>query len=257
MSETEFPNGAEEQDGIAELHQYVPADLLNVTFPVAMRGYDRPTVDAYVSRVGRVVAELKVSSSPPAAVRHALDQAGQQVHRLLQSARQTAEEITASARTEAEDSTARAKAEAVDLVVNTSAEADRMSEEAKTLVANAQAEGQQIVAAAQAERRSILERANAEAAERLAQLQQELAALQLEAQTRLGELEADTQTVWDKRGSLLDDVRAMASDLLGFASAAAGRLPHPVPQDEDAGDPDEFPRALRAVGVPERAEHDA
>src|SRR5947209_8659118 len=90
MSESEFNSSADEQETGGGLDQYVPADLLNVTFPISVRGYDRATVDAYVSRVGHVVAELKLSSSPPAAVRHALDRAGQQVQRLLQSARQTA-----------------------------------------------------------------------------------------------------------------------------------------------------------------------
>ena len=37
-----------------------------------------------------------MSASPPAAVRHALEQAGQQVQSLLQAARETAEEMTAS-----------------------------------------------------------------------------------------------------------------------------------------------------------------
>jgi DivIVA domain-containing protein len=271
MSDSDVPNSAEEKDGFGELQQYVPADLLNVTFPAAVRGYDRRTVDAYVARVGRVVAELKVSSSPPAAVRHALDRAGQQVQRLLQSARQTAEEITASARTEAEENTARAKAEAADLVVNTSAEADRMSAEGKALVASARAEAAEIIAGAKAERLSILAQTNAEAEERLAQLREELAGLRAEAEARMRELAADTGTVWDKRRELLDDLRAMASDLLGFASAAAGRLPDQergevdvVPEAEALDEPtspasetDDFPRALKAVGVPERAEPDA
>ncbi|HEX3687917.1 MAG TPA: DivIVA domain-containing protein, partial [Gaiellaceae bacterium] len=62
----------------------MPADLLNVSFPVAMRGYDRDAVEAYVKRVNRVIAELKVSASPRAAVTHALEQTEQQVSGLLQ-----------------------------------------------------------------------------------------------------------------------------------------------------------------------------
>jgi DivIVA domain-containing protein len=66
-----------------ELRPYVPEDILTTRFPVSVRGYDRHAVDAYRKRVNRAIAELKVSASPQPAVRHALEQAGQQVHGLL------------------------------------------------------------------------------------------------------------------------------------------------------------------------------
>src|SRR5258705_8552840 len=106
------PAGREQKHGFGDLQFYVPQDILDVSFPVAVRGYDRRSVDAYIKRVNRVIAELKVRSSPPAAVRHALEQAEDKVQGLLQAAREAAEEITASAQHEAEESTARAKAEA-------------------------------------------------------------------------------------------------------------------------------------------------
>ena len=62
----------------------VPAAIRNVSFKAAVRGYDRAEVDAYVKRVNRVIAELEVSSSPRAAVRHALDRVGEQVHGILE-----------------------------------------------------------------------------------------------------------------------------------------------------------------------------
>src|SRR2546421_11687241 len=37
---------------------YVPQDILDVSFPVAVRGYDRRAVDAYRERVNRVIPEL-------------------------------------------------------------------------------------------------------------------------------------------------------------------------------------------------------
>ena len=80
----------EPQPGFREPRRQVPADLLNVSFPVAMRGYDRDAVEAYVKRINRVIAELKMSSSPRAAVTHALEQTEQQVSGLLQRARDTA-----------------------------------------------------------------------------------------------------------------------------------------------------------------------
>src|SRR5690242_15309815 len=63
----------------ADFRDYVPTELLNVTFPAAVRGYERGAVDAYVKRVNRVIAEVKVSASPRAAVRHALRQTEQEV----------------------------------------------------------------------------------------------------------------------------------------------------------------------------------
>ena len=138
----------EREQGFGELRHYVPADILEISFPFSVRGYDRKAVDAYVRRVNRAIAELKVSASPPAAVRHALDNAGAQVHGLLQSARETAEEITASARQEADENTARAKAEAAELVVNASAEAERVGAETERLIADSRAEADKAVAAA-------------------------------------------------------------------------------------------------------------
>ena len=64
-------------------------------FAVAVRGYDRGAVDRYVEQVNRLLAELEISSSPEAAVRHALDEVSEETRELLQRAHQTAEEITA------------------------------------------------------------------------------------------------------------------------------------------------------------------
>src|SRR2546423_11676827 len=105
-----------QQDGFSDLRHYVPQDIINVSFPVSVRGYDRRAVDAYIKRVNRAIAELKVSASPPAAVRHALDQAGEKGDDLLRAAREAAEQITTSAREEAEENADRVKAEAVKVV---------------------------------------------------------------------------------------------------------------------------------------------
>ncbi len=246
------PHAAPEQEhGFGDLQSYVPQDILDVSFPVSVRGYDRRTVDAYTERVNRVIAELKVRASPPAAVRHALDQAEEKVQALLKAAREAAEQITASARREAEESTARAKAEAAELIVNTSAEADRVKAEADELIANARTEADDTVAKAKAEADKMLEearaetqstlaRAQAEADERLQRLQEELAALRQEAQTRMREIEADTETVWNKRSELLEDIRRMAAGLVDLANAAAARREPAAPEkkmlEPDVGD---------------------
>ncbi len=273
MADTERPKpdkrekvspGAPEQGRSFELRHYVPADILNVSFPVSVRGYDRRAVDTYIKRVNRVIAELKVSASPPAAVRHALEQAGEQVQGLLQAARETAEEIIASGRQEAEEHTARAKSEAAELVVNTSAEADRMKAEADELTANATREADDTVARAKAEAEKIVATAKAEADERLRQSQEELAALQDRTETRMREIQADTEAAWKERGELLEDIREMASTLVELAGAAAARFPVGEPTGPTAKDeteprvaPDESTRAMPAVGSPEDGDDEA
>jgi cell division initiation protein len=108
--------------GVSEPRR-VPAELRSVAFPVAVRGYDRRAVDAYVTQVNRVIAELEATRSPQGAVEHALERAEEERSGILEQALDTAEEITATAQREAEEMTARARAEAVDIVVNASAEA--------------------------------------------------------------------------------------------------------------------------------------
>jgi DivIVA domain-containing protein len=233
--------------GFGELRQYVPAELLDVSFPVSVRGYERRAVDAYVKRVNRAIAELKVSASPPAAVRHALDQAGDKVEGLLRAAREAGAEITASAGQEAEESSARARAEAAELLVDSSAEAERVRAEANELLVKARAEADEAVAAAKgeattlvseagAEARRIVEGSQAEADARLRKLEEELAGLQGRAETRLRELEADTNAIWQQRRELLDNIGAIASGLLDLAETAAERLPlPPTPEVLNAG----------------------
>jgi DivIVA domain-containing protein len=251
-SPTEAAEG--QGQGFGELQYYVPQDILDVSFPAAVRGYDRHAVDTYIKRVNRVIAELKVRGSPPAAVRHALEQAEDKVRGLLQAAREAAEEITASAQQEAEENTARAKADAAELTVSTSAEVDRMKAEAEQFGANARREADETVAQAKseadgmltdarAEAQNILARTQAEADERLKRLQEELSALREEAETRRREIQADTEAVWKERHELLEDIRRMAAGLVDLTNAAAGRVQRGEPagpQEEmlefDAGD---------------------
>jgi DivIVA domain-containing protein len=232
--------------GFRELRQYVPADILDVSFPVSVRGYDRHAVDEHIKRVNRVIAELKVSASPPAAVRHALDVAGEKVEVLLQAARDAAEEITASARQEAEESTARVKAQAAELVVNTSTEADRMRSEAEELIAKAAAEAAATIAKAKAEANEILSeskaeaeerltRSHAEAAERLRSLEEELATVRAQAERRMREIQGDTEAIQKNRSELLDDIRARATRLGELADAAAAEMPPGNAAEPEAG----------------------
>lgn len=88
------------------------ASVRDVSFPVAMRGYERTAVDAYVTRVNRIIAELQVSRSPRSAIRHALDQVSDETRGILERAHETADEITARSRSQADDRLQRAEHEA-------------------------------------------------------------------------------------------------------------------------------------------------
>ena len=192
----------------------MPRDLRNVSFPGAVRGYDRSAVDVYVEEVNAAIAELEVRSSPRAAVRHALEQVGEQTSGILQRARETAEEITVTARREADEVTERAKAEAGEMVVHAGTEVDRAASEAATVTARARAEAEGILAEARAEAEKLLARTRDEAD-----------ALQEDAQARVRELHAEIAETWRKRRELLDDVRGIAARLQDEASRAAARVP--------------------------------
>ena len=217
----------ESQPAFRESRHHVPPELLNVSFPVAMRGYDRDAVEAYVKRVNRVIAELKVSASPRAAVTHALEQTERQVSGLLQRARDTSEEIVASARQEANEIVSKAKADAAELHVNVSTEADGIKAQADQELAEARTEGEDILARSQQEAESTRTRSQAEAEDRRRQLEEELEALREQAEARMRELQADTERVQEERRELLDDIRVRGSTLLEVADAAVVREPGP------------------------------
>jgi DivIVA domain-containing protein len=195
-----------------ELQGYVPAELLDVSFPVAVRGYDRHAVDAYVKRVNRAIAEIKISSSPRAAVKHALEQTEQQVGGLLEQARETADEITRTAREEAEAEADATRGKAADLLVNTTSEAEAIKLEAEKTLADANEEAEAIRA-----------HAAAEAADRRRELELELASVQAGAEATLRDLQADTSAVWEQRRKLLDHIRETAERLTKVADAADER----------------------------------
>lgn len=87
----------------------------DVDFPVALRGYDRIAVDAYVARTTQLIAELQATASPEGAIRRALERVGEEVSGVLQQAHQTADEVTTHSRAEAEDRLEAARVEAAQI----------------------------------------------------------------------------------------------------------------------------------------------
>ena len=203
----------EQGQGIEELH--VSAEIREVSFPLAMRGYSREVVDAYVERVNHVIAQLEADRSPRSAVRHALDRVGGQVGSILQRAREAADEITTAARDEAAEITARAKAESAELVVSAGAAADRDRAEAQATLARARAAAEAVVA----------------------QAKEELAALEAQAEGRMADIRADTEGLLYDRMRLLDATRETVAHLESLTIDAAARFPLPEAAEQAPAEP--------------------
>jgi DivIVA domain-containing protein len=195
----------------------VPAEIRDVSFSSAMRGYDRHQVDAYVEQVNRVIAELEISRSPQSAIKHALDRVGEQTSGVLQRAREVADELTATALAEAEHATRRA------------------SVEAEEILEKAQMQAHQLRAQSKEEAEEILARARAEAAENLERTEEQVRTLQEGAEGRLRALQADIESSAAKRRKLLEELQQTASELDQFAS---GEINRPQTEDPRAGSPE-------------------
>jgi cell division septum initiation protein DivIVA len=131
-------------------------DVADVDFPVALRGYDRLAVDAYVKRTSQLVAELQSTRSPESAVRRALGRVGEEVSGILQRAHETAEQITAQSRIDAENRLDAARQEAAQITVDShrrlkelDAETDRIWAERHRIVEDARELASQLLALAE------------------------------------------------------------------------------------------------------------
>jgi DivIVA domain-containing protein len=254
--------------GPARSQPVVTDEIRDVSFPTAVRGYDRRQVDRYVQRVNRAIAELEVSRSPESAVRHALDRVGDQTSGILQRARETAEEITHSARAEAEETTARARAEANEIVAHARAAAEQIvaaaekdaagrveqgemelealrkqgeaaRADAERTTGRAKLEASEIVAEAKGEAEQIVARANSEAAQRLQREQQQREALRTQAEAAMRGLRADTDAIEEERRNLFDEIHGLAIRLEELISPPEkGIEPAPRETKAAAGDPE-------------------
>lgn len=207
-------------------------DVANVDFPVALRGYDRIAVDAYVRRTSQLVAELNAGRSPQAAVRRALERVGEDVSGILQRAHETAEQITAQSRIEAEDRLEAARREADQLVSTARQEADGLLSDARAHLTELDAETDRIWG----ERHRIVEDARSLASQLLA-----LA-------------EAAVERFPAAEDNALDDEATEPVNAVELDHAAELEEPivpaEPVPADRDA-------TAVLETIEPEPLEHDA
>jgi DivIVA domain-containing protein len=86
--------------------------LRDVSFPMAVRGYDRRAVDEFVEEIRTLVADLEAHQTREGVVQKALDELGEETAGILQRAHETADEIAARSRAQADGRLQRAEREA-------------------------------------------------------------------------------------------------------------------------------------------------
>jgi DivIVA domain-containing protein len=147
------PSGAVPAPPVVREHDV--DSVRDVSFPIALRGYDREAVDAYVREVNRVIADLQMSRSPQSAIRHALDQVSEETRGILERAHETADEITARSRSQADDrvqwadrEAREAIAAATERVHDLEADAERVWEERQGLIDDVRRMAEELTAVA-------------------------------------------------------------------------------------------------------------
>jgi DivIVA domain-containing protein len=235
-----------------------------VRFPVSVRGYERAAVDRYVQEVNRVIAELEISSSSEAAVRHALAEVSEETREILQRAHETADEIVLRARAKAAESVAEAEREA-DEIRNAAErdaieERDKATHEAEELVGGSRRQAEELRASAEREatlshKRAAQETkqlrgaAEAEADTVLRAATEKAEQLLKVAETRSRELVESADLIWRERRRLIEDLRVLGEQLLALGETEAERFARPT-KTVAVGDPRE-PHAPEAGLVAE------
>jgi DivIVA domain-containing protein len=204
----------------------------SVTFPASVRGYERGAVDRYVQQVNRLIAELEISSSPESAVRHALAEVSEETREILQHAHETADEITARSRARADERLHEAEREAVQLRATATQEAEETRaaarQEADSLLDAARREAAELQEAAERESLELRAAAKHDAEEKRSAVRREVDEVVHAGEARARELEDSAQLLWRERRRLIEDMRAVAEQLLGVADAEARRFPRPT-----------------------------
>jgi DivIVA domain-containing protein len=212
----------------------------SVTFPVNVRGYDRGAVDRYVQQVNRLIAELEISSSPESAVRHALAEVSEETREILQHAHETADEITARSRSRADERLQEAEREAEQMRATAAQEAEEARtaarQEGESLLESARREAAELQEAAERESQEVRAAAKQDAEERRSAVRREIDELVHTAEARARELDDSAQLLWRERRRLIEDMRAVADQLLGVAESEERRFPRPRHDDRPSLD---------------------
>src|SRR3954467_462534 len=116
-------------------------EIASRTFPVAMRGYDRAAVDAFLQEVVQMITDLESRQSQDSVVQRAIAEVGEETAGILQRAHETAEEIAARSRSQAEGRIQRAEREAAEV----RRDADRYAKEVQADTARLREERQRLI----------------------------------------------------------------------------------------------------------------
>jgi DivIVA domain-containing protein len=189
-------------------------DARNIEFPTALRGYERGPVDRYVQRVNQLIAELEISSSPEAAVRHALAEASEEAGEILRRGHQAAGEVIAGAGAEADDMLQQAARKA-----QTALEAAQV--EAAATREAAQREARQLREMTAGEARAFLDTARHEVAELRDTTMREMAQLREAAVRENQQLRAAAQSEADGTRA---DARRRSDEMLERAESRGQEL---------------------------------
>jgi DivIVA domain-containing protein len=192
-------------------------DAREVEFPAALRGYDRAAVDRYVERMSRLITELEMSSSPEAAVRHALEEVSDETRDILQRAHETAEEITARSRAKADDRLQTVERESQEL----REAAERQAADTRETTAREVAEVRQ---KAKRETDHLRASTQRETDEMRAVARRHAEETIESAEVRARELARSAETVWRERRRLIEDMRAVGEQLVAIGEAEGKRF---------------------------------
>lgn len=224
-----------------------------VEFPIRVRGYDRGAVDRYVEWVNRLLTELDLSSSPEAAVRHALDEVTDETRDILRQAHQAAEEITTRARRGAESRLKQARAQAQEALSVAEHEAAEVraaaARETAELRERARREADELAGSAEAQARTLRDLALRESTELRAGTDRDVQTLRANAEREAEELRVHTrrdmdvivgraeddarqlarnaEQIWRERRRLTAELRALGEQVLEIAEVESKRFVHP------------------------------
>jgi DivIVA domain-containing protein len=107
--------------------------VTNVSFPLALRGYERTAVDRHLSQLAELVSELEARQLRENVVQRALDEVGEQTSSILQRAHETADEMAAQSRAQAEGRIQRAEREAAITRREADSYAEQIAEDTRQL----------------------------------------------------------------------------------------------------------------------------
>lgn len=100
------------RDADQQRQQSISDRLHDVSFPLAVRGYDRAAVDEFVAEVLVLIARLESNQTREGVVQKALDEVGVETAGILQTAHETANDIASRSRSQADSRLQRADREA-------------------------------------------------------------------------------------------------------------------------------------------------